>query len=54
MLSLNNVGELMGKNHPAINFEHYPNYKLTDLTGAGDSYTAGFAVSILENDYLAI
>ena len=33
---------------PALNFANYPGYKLVDTTGAGDTFTAGFAVRLAE------
>ena len=33
----------------AYDFNCFPDYKLVDTTGAGDAFTASFAVGLLEN-----
>lgn len=42
-------GKLHEISRPAYSFRDYPQLSLVDTTGAGDCFTAGFAVKLLED-----
>ena len=47
---LNNIREIKGIKQGPIKFEDHEGLELTDTTGAGDTFTGGFAVGLLEFD----